>query len=328
MNIRTVKQDAAGAMAVAREPRKVILVYAGVMTLLSLALTVVNVWLGEQISNTGGLANLGLQTVLSTVQMVLPLAQTVVLLCLELGYLSAAMRFARKQYADHTDLMTGFHRFGPLIRLVLMQGAIYLGLFFVSSWLGTQIFLMTPYAAPLLMAMEPLMNSSILSGGDVVMDEAALTAMTDAMVPMMVIVLAVFAVLAIPVMFRYRMANYRLLDKPREGAFAALRNSRAMMRGNALNLLKLDLSFWWYYLLTAVAGVICYGDQLLPLLGVELPIPPMVSYFLFYGLYLVAQFAIYYFFRNPLEVTYVMAYESIRPEEKEDGVILGNIFTM
>ena len=35
-----------------------------------------------------------------------------------------------------------------------------------------------------------------------------------------------------------------------------------------------------------------------------------------------------YYFRNYLEVTYVRAYEQIRPREQENAVILGNIFDL
>ena len=328
MDIRKLKENAAGAMKVARDPRKAILVYTGIVSLVALLTTLADLYLSREISGTGGLANMGIRSVLSTIQTVLPMAQTVLVLCLELGYLSAVMRFARKQYADHTDLRIGFQRFGPLLRMTLLEGAIYVGILFLSTYLGTQIFMMTPWAEPMLEALTPLLESSMLSSGYPVLDDATMQVIEAASIPLAVIILLVFSLLAIPVSYRYRMANYRLLDKPREGALAAMRNSRRMMRGNALKLLKLDLSFWWYYLLMAAASVVCYGDQILPLLGVTLPIPALASSFLFYGLYLVMQFAIYYFFRNQVEVTYVMAYEAIRPVEKENGVVLGSIFDM
>ena len=65
------------------------------------------------------------------------------------------------------------------------------------------------------------------------------------------------------------------------------------------------------------------------MLGITLPWSADVSYFLFFALYLAAQFAIYYFLRNPVDVTYALAYDAIKPEEKQDGgVVLGNIFQM
>ena len=328
MDIRKLKQDAAGAMQVARDPKKAILVYAGLTSLIALLTTLADMYLSREIAGTGGLANMGIRSVLSTVQTVLPLVQTVVLLCLELGYLSAAMRFARKQYADHTDLRTGFVRFGPLLRMTLLEAAIYAGLLFVSTYVGTQIFLMTPWSRPAVEALTPLLEGSMLNAANPVLDDATMQIMEEASIPLLAIAVAIFALLALPVSYRYRMANYSLLDHPQKGALAALRGSRRMMRGNALGLLKLDLSFWWYYLLMVAASVVCYGDRILLLMGITLPIPEAASSFLFYGIYLVAQCAIYYFFRNRVEVTYVMAYESIRPREEDSGVVLGNIFDM
>ena len=68
---------------------------------------------------------------------------------------------------------------------------------------------------------------------------------------------------------------------------------------------------------------------LLSLVGVNLPWSGTVSYYLFFVLYLAVQFAVYYFLRNPAEVSYAIAYDSIRPKEpKTEGVALGNIFQM
>ena len=125
------------------------------------------------------------------------------------------------------------------------------------------------------------------------------------------------------------MTKYIIIEKPGIGAIVALRESRMMMRGNAVNLFKLDLHLWWYYAALVVSSVICYGDQILPMLGVEFPFSSDLAYFLFYGAYWVIQSAVYIFLRNRMEVTYALAYDAIKPEEKKDtGVVLGNIFQM
>ena len=101
------------------------------------------------------------------------------------------------------------------------------------------------------------------------------------------------------------------------------------MKGNKRRFLRLDLSFWWYYLLLFLASLLCYGDLVLAMLGVSLPLSSSVSYFLFYALFLAAQFGIYWFCLSRVEVTYALAYDSLRPKEPEDkSVVLGNIFQM
>ena len=68
--------------------------------------------------------------------------------------------------------------------------------------------------------------------------------------------------------------------------------------------------------------------MLLPMIGVHLPMSNTVSYYLFFALYLAAQFAVYYFLRNPAETAYGIAYDAIRPRENQSGgVALGNIFS-
>jgi uncharacterized membrane protein len=136
-------------------------------------------------------------------------------------------------------------------------------------------------------------------------------------------------VLGGPMFYSFRMVNYVIIDKPGMGALMAMRESKKMMRGHRLQLLKLDVSLWQYYLASGLAMVICYGDALLPMLGVELPVSETVAFFGFYALYMAASFCVHYFLRNRAEVCYGLAYDAVKPEEKQsDGVVLGNIFQM
>ena len=125
------------------------------------------------------------------------------------------------------------------------------------------------------------------------------------------------------------MVGLCIADEPRVGALAAMRQSRDMLRRNRFALFKLDLSMWWYYLLQLLVTVICYGNVLLPMVGVTLPFNDTVAYFLFLVLSLIAQMAVAYFAMNRVNVTYAMAYESLRPKPQESkSVPLGNIFNM
>ena len=48
------------------DARKILLIYLGIVTALSMAVAVISVVLSSRISNTGGLSNMGLRSVLST----------------------------------------------------------------------------------------------------------------------------------------------------------------------------------------------------------------------------------------------------------------------
>ena len=113
-------------------------------------------------------------------------------------------------------------------------------------------------------------------------DDAAYLQLMQAMAPCFVICGILVLILGGPIFYSFRMTNYVIIDKPGMGALMALRESKKMMRGNRLQLLKLDISLWWYYLASAAAMAVCYGDVLLPLLGVELPVSGAVVFFGFY----------------------------------------------
>ena len=319
---RELKQRTDDALSVARDPERTILVYAGIITGMGLLVTVLTQMLSSKISNTGGLSNLDSRSLFSTIQSILPLAQSVILMCLEMGYLSAAMRFARKQYADAAHLKTGFGVFAPLLRMLLLQTLVYVVILLVVTNIVSSVFITSSFGQPLLDAMNSYLESGVAP------EDIPIDALLLPMLPLLAVVLALFALVAIPLSYRYRLANYFLLDYPRAGAIAAMRNSWRTMRGNGFRLFKVDLHFWWYYLLSFLASLICYGDQLLPRVGIELPISETAAYFLFYGIYLVIQFFLFWRFRNRLEVTYATAYDTLRPQPAGSGVVLGNIFDL
>ena len=324
-NIKQIKSDASHALRRGREPKKVILWYAGLSTLLALAVSVLNLWLSGQINNTGGLGNLGTRSILSTVQTMLPLIQALVAGALELGYLSAMLRICRGQYADQTDLKVGFARLFPLIRLLALQCLLFFLLGFFTYQAAATVFLMTPWADPFVELLATLPQGSILDASVMITEEFAMQA-AAAVVPLLAIWLVLLAVFLIPISYRIRFASYALLDEPRGRAFAALMTSVKMTRRNCWRLFKLDLSYWWYYGLAALAALLCYLDSLLGYFGILLPINETVSYFLFYGLYLAANFALLYTFLNRVQASYTMAYEALREKPANDGVVLGNIF--
>lgn len=328
-NTRSLKTFAAERLETAREEKKIVLIYAGLIIGLAALTTVLRYVLGLQISQSGGLSNLGTRSILSTVQTMLPLVQSLVVMCLELGYMAAMLRVARGQYVSPQTLRLGFDRFWPLLRCCVLQGLIYAGLAIGSVYLASMIFVMSPWGQPFMTVLAPLMTETSVLSPELLLDEAVYYELLSTMMPLMVILVIVFCVFALPISYRFRMANYVIIDKPALGAFAALRESRKMMRGNCLRLLKLDISFWWYHLLLLGASLVGDGDQWLALLGVELPFSADVAYFLFYALYLALTFGVYYLLRNRVEVAYGLAYDAVKPEEKKDsGVVLGNIFDM
>lgn len=314
---RGLKNAAGDALAQApRNPKRIILIHTAVSLGIMLLVAVLDYVLSGQIENTGGLSGLGTRSVLTTVQSILQMVQMVVLPFWEIGYLYAAMKMAVKEPAEPGTLLEGFRRFGPLFRIMLLKGLIFLVLGFVCTYVATQIFVMTPLSTPMLEAMAPVLNDPTLmesAAGEEALMQVVDQALDDAMLPLLIITGILLCLVYIPISYRLRLVNYSVLENPREGALVAFRRSFRLMRGNCLEMFLLDLSFWWYYLLQILINLVCYGDLILSLAGVSLPWSGELSFFLFYILALAGQFVLYFLARNKVEVTYVTAYHVLSP---------------
>lgn len=327
---RDLKKEAADRLQASQNQKDIVLLYAAVTLGVSCLCTLLQFLLSSQISHTGGLAGMSTRSFFSALSSFLPILSAIVTMCMSFGYLGGMVRISRGQYASRNALKTGYERFWPLLRLKLLLSAILLGFALCASYLASFLFLLSPFSDRFMSAVSPAISSgSLLSGGSIVLDESTLDALYAASGPLIVIFAVVILAVLVPVLYRYRMADYILYDHPEAGALYALRESRKMTRGSRLGLFKLDLSLWWYYALTLLCAVLSYGDVLLSLAGISLPIGDTACFTLFYVLSLAANFALLYFLRNRVEVTYALAYGQLKPKEQpQSGVVLGNIFQM
>ena len=328
-NTRELKKFASERLSGAGEARRIVMIYAGLALGLAALVTVFNYVLGLRIDQLGGLSNMGTRRILSTVQSVLPMVQSMVSACLNVGFLAAMLRIARGQYVSPRTLRLGFDRFWVLLRCTVIKSLLYVAVVSLSVYLGILIYMMSPLSGEVVELLMPYLTEVSVLDSAIVLEEAVYDQFAAMLWPAYLICGVLLAVVGLPIFYSYRMANHVIIDKPALGAMAALRESKKMLRGNRLALFKLDISMWWYYAALAAATCIGYGDMILARLGVTLPWPEEVSYFVFYALYLTVSFGIYYAMLGRVDVTYGLAYDALKPEEKQDGgVVLGNIFQM
>lgn len=326
-NTSEIKAAALRRLTDAGQAKRIAAIYAGVTLGLSALVTILGLVLEAMMSGATGLGGMGRRTILSSVQSMLPWVVGLITMCVELGYQAAMLRVARGQYASPQTLRLGFDRFWVLLRCILLEGVILFAIAFGGIYIATMLFMLTPFSGRVMEVLSPVLEDVTLLSPEMVLDEALYDQLMQAMIPAFVMCAIVVAAAAIPVLYRLRMARFVIIDKPGIGALAALRESRKMMKGNCLRLAKLDISLWPYYIGCVFASLLCYGDVLLPMMGVRFPWSDTVSYYLFLALYLAVQFAVYYFLKNQAEVAYSIAYDSIRPKEpKTEGVALGSIF--
>ena len=328
-NTRELKRFAAERLEQAKDSKRIVLIYTGLILGLSVLVMLVNYVLDLQIDRLGGLSNMSTRATLSAVSSVLPMAQSVASTCLSVGFLAAMLRIARGQYVSPQTLRLGFDRFWVLLRCMVIKGLLYTSGIFLSVYAGISLYLVTPLANPVIEFLVPYLDGVSVMDSAVVLEDAVYNQFVTMLWPAYLLCGLLAAILLLPMVYSYRMSDYVIIDKPGLGALAAMRESRKMMRRNRIALFKLDVSLWWYYAALTLASVLGYGDAILPLLGVELPFSTEVGYFLFYALYLAASAGIYYLLLDRVDVTYALAYDALKPEEpKSEGVVLGNIFQM
>lgn len=315
-----LKKKASNRLQSGNDPKKVVLVYAGIVALSSLVVTVVQDLLDSRISQTGGIQNIGTRSMLTTADTVLTIAQLLLVMCLTLGYTGSMLRIARGQYASPNSLKAGGERIWVLLRTRLLQMLIMTAAAFALCFLVINVCLLTPLSNRVIAVMGTVSAEVLLA------DDLALIGFYSAMLPIILIYLVALVPLLWYFSCTYRMVDYLLIDRPQLGAFGALRESRRMMQGNMKMMLRVDLSFWWYYLLQALVSVLVYLNMVLALFSIGLP--PEILYWGTVVLYLAADFALRYFFSNKVAVTYALFYDSLCPKQEQSGAVLGNIFQM
>lgn len=296
-------------------PRKLALIHTGVALLGSLVLTVISYLLDQQVASTGGLGGIGMRSVLQSIESVLSMVLTVAMPFWEFGFVIAAMGYARQEQVTPRTLLQGFRKFRPILRLLVLQMILYTLLLVLALQAASTVAVFTPLGNGMMEQLVTLTeNQSFLQTG--VIPEEMLMPLIQAAIPVYIMGGVLFALVAIPLSYRLRLARYMVLDGQNRVLAAFLLSNRAM-KGNCMAFFKLDLSFWWYWALQGVCAVLAFGDVLLPLVGLELPFGIQNIPFLFYGLQLAASFVIAWLWRAPVETTYAVAYDTLTSEAEE-----------
>lgn len=312
-----LKQTAASRLAsAAYSPRRLMLIHTGVSLGAGVLLSVLSLALNSAIANTGGLSGIGTRSILTTLQSFLQLAVTVLLPFWEIGMIYTATRLARGESAEPIHLTRGFGRIGPVLVLNLLRGFLLGFLAVVCANVSSILIGLTPFAKSMMEVMTPLIEQIETTGTVPVLDDATVTALFRSMLPMFILTAVLYLVAAVFAMYRLRFADYVIVDEPRVGAIGAMLASWRMTRGKLWGLVKLDLSFWWFYGLYLLLTVLSYGDWILGAVGVSLPMSPEVASLMFYGLHVLGMLALYGHSGIYLQTTYAVLYDSLhtKPE--------------
>ncbi len=308
---RSLKSAAVCALDGARgNPRRLVLLHSAITALALIAALLLTTLLNLKIDTAGGIAGLQTRTTLSSVSALVNGALELALPFWEMGYLFAAAAMYGGKQVGGRSLLGGFRRIGTVLCFYLLQALVYGVLAMVLYYPVSMLLMLTPLGAPILQKV----SSAMLAGNAAALEQ---TLTFEQMLPFLIGFAVIYLLFAAPVFYRLRVAKFALADAPEKGAFAALRESFQRTRGRSLALFRLDLSFWWYYVLRVVTVAVCYGDVLLGLCGVTLPVSPTWSAPLFLTLGLAAQAALFYQYKNYYTLTYFAALDALRQAQPQ-----------
>lgn len=320
LNCRALKARAGERLSGAScDHKKLALIHTGLALGVNVLVSLLQLYLDRQIESAGGLAGLGTRSVLEGIRMVLQYAVSIALPFWEFGFVFVVLRLARGEQTGTKDLTRGFRNFGPVIRLYFIEMLIYLAVGFACIYAGFFLFSLTPMAIPmqellLSMAEEAQSIDQMLTA----VQNIPVEELEPLMRPALIIIGALFAVVATFLFYRFRMARFIVMDEPRVGGILALILSSRMTKHHRLKLLRLDLSFWWFYALVALSGVVIYADVLLNAVGVALPISGDMAWILTYVLGCLIQLVVYWQFNGYVQTVYATAYEELRQQTPEE----------
>ncbi len=308
MEIHTLKHGAAQSLDRAGfDPKKLALIHTGVSLALALIITVLQFLLDQGIETTGGLSGIGTRTILSTLQMTLSTVSLILLPFWDAGFQRASLQIAGGKEAVPATLLEGFRRFMPVLRLFLLQLLLYFGLMLLCANAASMIYLLTPFSDGLMNVMDAAMADPALAEQAMLADDFVKQLMPH-MTGMYIILGILLIVIAVPMFYRFRLAQFVIMDDPGVGALLAMGRSAQMMRGNRMDLFRLDLHFWWFYAAGLLLSAIGWMDVLLPAVGIELPIHADVGFFLFYLVYAVLRLLFYWQYNAKVQTTYAHFY--------------------
>lgn len=297
LNAKELKQAAKRSLSTAAyPPKKLALIYGGICAAALLVVFLLGLYLSQQIDANGGLSGMGLRAILTTTQSALSMGISAAMPFWSLGFVFACLQFARSENVGIPTLTEGFRRFGPLLRLIVLQSAIFLAVAILAANISSMVFMMTPYAIPLLETMASLPQTELA-----VED---MMAVVSTATPLYVIMAVVCGALLIPVFYRFRLAHFYLLDGKHRRALVALGVSNRLMSGNRFALFKVDLSFWWYYAASGLLAVVANLDMIFDLQG-------WVSSAI-YLIYLLGYVVLIWLANAYMQTTYAHAYDTLK----------------
>lgn len=285
--------------------------HTGITVAVALVSTVLQYILSLGIGNTSGLSGLSTRSALETMQTVLQWVNTLLVPFWGLGFLYASLKWSKGEHARREDLLTGFRRIGPYIGLIINRALLTLAVMIITVNLSSIFYMMTPAASQLMELTVGAGSTEELYAILEQLSQQNLMQILDSVLPMMIIWGCLSLVILVPLLYRFRFAEYVILENPLARGLSSMLISASLLRRRCWQLVQLDLRLWWYYGLKLLCIILCYADVLLSMFGFGLPLGADGAYFVSYILYLFALFGVEVAFRPRVDTAYACAYRKL-----------------
>lgn len=321
---RNLKKRAASITKHSSDFRKAVWQHSLIVLGVPLAVFLIQLLLDAAAPSQKGLDGFQTAAIFSTVQSTLDTVCSILLPFWQAGLLYAAIRATRRQDVEFSNLAQGFRRWGVVLRFYIL---LYLGSMAAVMAITSALSILMTFLAPIYVLIMPAPASMQNFSSESFLTELQKAAEAEDMaaivnlipkdtimyiLPLVVLTLLGTLALLLHLYYRIRLSQYLLMDDPAVGARASISLSNRMVKGNKWNLLKLDLSFWWYGLMNAIPVLISTLPMILTLCRISLPVSGTVLTLLCQIVSTVLSLGIVWFFGPYVEATYACAYDELR----------------
>lgn len=266
----------------------------------------------QNLTPDGGLSNLGMHSILLTIQVSLILLRLFMAPLWEKGLTFVALEFVRGHRNTPKELNEGFFHLKPTSGSMFIQGLQYFLMYFISGSVTSLVLTLLPLSQTfysditklLLDPSTPLRGRMLIAAG-----------------VYSIVFLCILLYLCLRVFYRYRLTGPIILDNENISGTKATFNSRRLMRGHKKALLKLDLSYWWFHFPSLLGLVVPIFVLFITGSEITLSFKQEATLIMIAALTWLMRLMIHYFTKHKVCAVYVLFYEQLK-EQHENTVSL------
>ena len=229
LNIKDLIQKARKALA-GKNVRKLAAIHAGVTVAAGLLVTLLQYALAQGMGDTSGLAGLGTQAILETIQTALQWANVILMPFWNLGFLYVALQWVRGNNPAGRDLLTGFHRIGPCLGLMVNRTILTSCVVMLATNISSILYMTMPASAWLREMTMGFTTTDEVYEYMYSLNSAQILELFRKLLPMVVMSAALSMVVLVPTLFRFRLAEFAILNYAGVRGISAMAISAALLR--------------------------------------------------------------------------------------------------